>query len=252
MKIVSYNLFGLKSRKENLSTLIKDFEPDVICLQETHHPVPYLRHSFLRDYEIQHLEPISGKGEGVGILSSAGLEIIDSLPEYQKTFRNAVCCRVGDYFIVNLHAPWKYYLGRYGYNHKQRWFEEMKNWIMSSFNQNDKVILSGDFNINYDVKSLEEDYGDYNGPMIGSRPLEISLMESILDLGFTDAFQYCGESYDEGFTWRDPEGVGKSQRIDYFLCSNNILDELHSCKTLTSIREREDASDHIPLMLELN
>ena len=58
MKIVSYNLFGLKSRKENLSTLIKDFEPDVICVQETPHPVPYLRRSFLRHYEVQRLVPI--------------------------------------------------------------------------------------------------------------------------------------------------------------------------------------------------
>ncbi|QPB08595.1 exodeoxyribonuclease III [Vibrio phage Va2] len=254
MKIVTYNLYGLKSRKENVASLLQKHDPEFLCLQETWHPVEELNHNMFKHFETKvHLPTLDKRGEGIGILGY-GKNLTPTLPEYLCKYRNATYVKYDDYHIINIHAPWKFYESSFGYNHKSKWFHDLAQWLSGNFNlEEDKIILLGDFNINLDEKCIEDINEDADEPMVGLRPSEHSMMEQLFELGFVDAYEHADDLDRDRvqYTWFDPNEEQDPQRIDYALVSCSLIDDIISCQTLPEFRLRDDASDHVPLMLEL-
>lgn len=254
MEIISYNLFRLKDRKENLAAMLQKHRPDILCMQETWHPRNDLSHSMFRIFDTHaHYRSEEKKGEGVGI-TGYGEDLTHTLPQYLQTYRNAVYMKADDYHIINIHAPWKFYEEEYGYNHKSKWFFELCTWLSSTFDlDEDKVVIIGDFNVNLDESCIEDISEEADEPLIGLRPSEHDMMNSLFDLGFVDAYEHADDHDMDNhkYTWFDLEDVEDPQRIDYALVSAPLIDDIVSCTTLTEYRIRQDSSDHVPLKLVL-
>ena len=115
-----------------------------------------------------------------------------------------------------------------------------------------KCILGGDFNIIpsaedvYNVKSFEDD---------ALYRLEIrKKLREIINLGFHDAYRHIhGDK--EGYTfWDYMRGAwqkNNGMRIDHFLVSNSLIDQIKSININKDPRGREKPSDHTPIEIKL-
>ena len=117
---------------------------------------------------------------------------------------------------------------------------------------NENIILGGDFNIIpapedvYNPKSFEDD---------ALFKLEIrKKLREIINLGFHDAYQHInGEK--EGYTfWNYMHGdwqKNNGMRIDHFLVSNSVLNNIKNVQINKQPRGKTKPSDHTPIELEL-
>ena len=77
----------------------------------------------------------------------------------------------------------------------------------------------------------------------------------MLNIGYTDAFrinnnqaaQYTFWDYQAG-AWQKDNGI----RIDHFLLSPEIADRMKQCTIDRAPRDKEKASDHTPIILEIH
>lgn len=266
MRIVSYNVLKLKDRKDNIQALMEGSSLEVLCMQETYHPVDYMRHNFFTGKgfnQLVHVPPKNRAGEGIGTLthdsiSSSSRQHI--LPDYLTKFRNVVYTTLhegseNEIHLINIHAPWKYYMERFGYNHKLNWYSALYSLIDEIKKFSDRIIIVGDYNIFVDRIVPDAADKDIEEGKIGWRRFEHTLFDRLLRRGFVDAFRLKNPE-SEGFTWIDPEGTcGKEtgkQRLDYALVSKSLEHLILECKPLMEYRERSDASDHVPLYLSLD
>ena len=122
--------------------------------------------------------------------------------------------------------------------------------ILSKKNSNS--ILAGDFHVIpaaedvYNVKSFE-DYALYR--------LEIrKKFREMLNLGFRDVYRHFNEDK-EGYTfcdymrgaWQKNNGM----RIDHFLVSSSIIDNIKGININKDPRGREKPSEHTPIEIHL-
>jgi exodeoxyribonuclease-3 len=122
--------------------------------------------------------------------------------------------------------------------------------ILSKKNSN--IILAGDFNVIpaaedvYNVKSFEDD---------ALYRLEIrKKFREMLNLGFSDTYRHFNEEK-EGYTfWDYMRGAwqkNNGMRIDHFLVSNSLIDNVKDININKDPRGREKPSDHTPIEIKL-
>ena len=110
----------------------------------------------------------------------------------------------------------------------------------------------GDFNVIpaaedvYNVKSFEDD---------ALYRLEIrKKFREMLNLGFSDVYRHFNETK-EGYTfWDYMRGAwqkNNGMRIDHFLVSNSLIDQIKSININKDPRGREKPSDHTPIEIKL-
>lgn len=138
--------------------------------------------------------------------------------------------------------------------YKMNFFDALKNHMKNSLKNNEIAVFGGDYNVAnhdidvYDPKSLEN--------TVCFHREEQKKFRSILNLGYIDSFRALN-AHDECFSWWDYRSGAwqhnKGMRIDYLLSSPMAADKLISCEiTDKGVRDKEKASDHCPVMVELD
>ena len=118
--------------------------------------------------------------------------------------------------------------------------------------RNENIILAGDFNIlpsaedAYNIKGFEDD---------ALYRLEIrKKFREMINLGFNDVYRHFYEDK-EGYTfWDYMRGAwqkNNGMRIDHFLVSNSIIDQIKDININKDPRGREKPSDHTPIEINL-
>jgi len=77
----------------------------------------------------------------------------------------------------------------------------------------------------------------------------------LIDLGFCDTYRYFNKDKQEYTFWDYMSGAwqkNNGMRIDHFLVSNNLLENVKSININKKPRSELKPSDHIPLELEIN
>jgi endonuclease/exonuclease/phosphatase family metal-dependent hydrolase len=102
----------------------------------------------------------------------------------------------------------------------------------------DKVVVAGDFN-----SIAPDDHPDFSH-------LPLSLRLSILLQGgyfFVDAFREL-HPHERGFTL---PASHPNTRLDYFFVSADLRDSIRACEVVVTPSGVQNASDHLPLRLDL-
>ena len=120
-------------------------------------------------------------------------------------------------------------------------------------NKNPNIIIAGDFNIIpeeldvYDFKRYEHD-------ALGK--LEIRKMfRELLNLGFKDVYRLKNKNKQDYTFWDYFAGSWQKNygmRIDHFLLSNNLVENILSVNINKKPRSKTKPSDHTPIELEIN
>jgi len=121
-----------------------------------------------------------------------------------------------------------------------------------NFLQNQNIILGGDFNI---IPAAEDVYNPKSFEDDALFRLEIrKKLREMINLGFNDVYRHFNETK-EGYTfWDYMRGAwqkNNGMRIDHFLVSSSIIDNVKKININKDPRGREKPSDHTPIEIEL-
>ncbi len=258
MKIISWNVNSVRARIENILNYINDAEPDILFLQEIktqneNFPSEAFKKKGYNSY-------VFGQKSynGVAFLSKSKIENISN--NFIKDKFNQSRIITGEIILdkkkiklVNIYVPNGNPVDTEKYDYKKNWLKLFIKKINNELNKNSNIIISGDFNIIpeeidvYDFKRYEND---------ALFKLEIrKKYRELINLGFSDVYRYFNKSKQEYTYWDYFAGSWQKNygiRIDHFLVSNNLLENLKSININKKPRSKTKPSDHTPIELEIN
>lgn len=248
MKIISWNVNGLRAiLKKNFAEVIKQYSPDIMCLQETkisrdicgEIELPF-KHKFFNCAE--------KKGySGTAILSNVDVldtRIID-LTDHPDEGR-ILCCDFGEFNLVSVYVPNSQdELKRLDY--RRRWNKDFCEYIKGL---RKPVIVCGDMNVAHEEIDLARP--DANHFSAGFSDAEREDFTALLENAqLVDIWRLKNPNVADRYTWWSYRGGARSRnvgwRIDYFLVSKGFEQHIKKCEILDDV----EGSDHCPISIEI-
>lgn len=252
MKIASINLNGVRAAfRRGLQDWVSLHDPDIIAVQETKaqihtlEPQEYLLPNYQSAFSSAEKKGYSGVGlyakkEPLRIIDSCGLDWADEEGRY-------IAFEYPNFMVISLYMP----SGTSG-DHRQKLKYEMLDYFyehhLKAYLKFDKpVIICGDINIAH--KAIDIKNAKANEKNSGFLPEEREWMDSVLELGYIDAFRHRCKDEDH-YTWWTYRGRARENnvgwRIDYQLTTPDVKDLIKHVE----IFKDPVYSDHAPLLIE--
>lgn len=254
MKIASWNVNSLNVRLPHLLQWLASAQPDIVALQETKFedakfPVEAINAAGYRVV-------FSGQKTYNGVALLAREEPRDALtdiPGFDDPQRRVLIASVGELRIANLYVVNGQEVGSAKYTYKLDWLAKVRAYLDEEIRRHPNLIVLGDFNIVpedrdvYDPIALQEQ-------ILLSTP-ERAALKSILDLGLHDSFRLFNEEPKQYSWWDYRMGAFRrnlGMRIDLVLASEALRPHCRAGSIDREPRTWERASDHTPVLLELD
>ena len=154
--------------------------------------------------------------------------------------------------LINIYTPNGNPVDTEKYDYKKKWLDDLIKQLKSLNKKNPNIILAGDFNI---IPAAEDVYNPKSFEDDALFRLEIrKKLREMINLGFNDVYRHFNETK-EGYTfWDYMRGAwqkNNGMRIDHFLVSNSLIDQVKSININKDPRGREKPSDHTPIEITL-
>ena len=284
VRIVSWNVNGIRSNifcegslkknkkvhKElnasNLKILVDEYQPDIICFQETKCSEEIAKQFQFSEYPYKYWNESKGEKHrgpgysGTSIWSKIEPEYVDNKfvnKDYQFENKEGrfLIAKFPDFDLINVYVP------NSGTNYEYRIKEWDKNIteILRKYLDIDKpLIYTGDLNVVSDkidiwnnklLDIVDMNPKEHNGILKDERE---NFHYFIKELKYTDVFRKLNPEAKDNYTWWDQRRKttrleNKGRRIDYFIMNERYCSIIKKCSILNNII----GSDHCPIMLEL-
>ena len=258
MIISSWNVNSVRARILNILSYLKISKPDVLMIQEIkteEKNFPYSDFTKL-GYESYVLGQKSYNG--VAILSKK--KINKSNIKFFKDPRNQSRVIVGDIKnnskiikLINVYVPNGNPVDTDKYDYKKIWYERFIKAVKKTLKENNNIIIGGDFNIIPDKNDVH-DYKKYENDALFKLEMRKKFRE-LINLGFQDIFRHLNKEKQEFTFWDYMAGSwqkNKGMRIDHFLVSNNLLNDVKKFNINKKPRSNIKPSDHTPIEIIIN
>ena len=257
MLISSWNVNSVRARIENIKNYIKDSDPDILLLQE----IKTQNENFPND-EFKNLGYVSyvfgqKSYNGVAIISKNELNNINInfIKDNLKQSRIIVAelkfnKKIID--LVNIYVPNGNPVDTEKYEYKKEWLKKFINNIKKKLQKNSNMLIAGDFNIIPEEIDVH-DFKRYENDALGRLEIRKKYRE-LINLGFIDVYRFKNKAKQEYTFWDYFAGSWQKNygmRIDHFLLSNNLIENVKSIKINKKPRSKEKPSDHTPIELEI-
>ena len=249
--IATWNVNSIKARMAHLQTWLKDFNPDIVLLQEIK----------CSDDNFPHLEfettpyNIAIFGEksynGVAILSKSPIEILcKSLPEQtQARYIETITANIK---VASVYVPNGEDLSSPKFTMKMNFFDRLQEKMQEMLSDGMPVIVGGDFNVAHQPIDVYDPQAFHNRLLFS--PAERNKFRNLINNGYQDPLRllkgdaklYSWWDYRQGRYQRN-EGA----RIDYILSNSRATDMITDCGIDTTPRGWEKPSDHTPVWIKL-
>ncbi|TYQ31375.1 exodeoxyribonuclease III [Pseudanabaena sp. UWO310] len=263
MKIATWNVNSVRTRITHVCDWLQaNPEVDVLCLQETKVVDGDFPHSPFTELGYQTYIYGQKSYNGVALISRSPLQDIQtgfaavlgeiSEPSLEDQKR-LIAAKYGDVQIVNMYVPNGSEVGSEKYEYKLRWLKLLKEYLQALLNQNDKVLICGDFNVAIADLDIYDPKGRENKVM--STDIEREALDAVLNLGFKDVFRKF-ESAGGYYSWWDYRSGGFSRnrgwRIDYHFLTEPLYDRATACAIDVEPRKLTQPSDHTPVIVTID
>ena len=257
MIISSWNVNSVRARIENIKSYLLKYKPDVLMMQEIKTEdvnFPYDDFASM-DYESHVFGQKSYNGVAIiskNKLNNVRTDLIKDKLKQSRIISAEVEYKKKNIQLINIYTPNGNPVDTEKYSYKINWLNELIKQLKSSFKKNPNIILGGDFNI---IPSAEDVYNPKGFENDALYRLEIrKKLREIINLGFNDTYRHFHETK-EGYTfWDYMRGAwqkNNGMRIDHFLVSNSLIDQVKSININKDPRGREKPSDHTPIEITL-
>jgi exodeoxyribonuclease III len=243
LKLTTWNVNGVRARKDEVPLWLERERPHVVCLQETKAPA---------DKVPEPLVCMPGywcywhghKGySGVGMMLSK--ERFPEEPRFEHpTFdheNRVVAASAGGATFVSLYVP----NGGKDFAAKMTFLDALERYVAERCVRNELLVLAGDLNVAREERDVHPSLRKPN--LIGCSPDERELFERMLSHGLVDLSRKFEPDNDRLFSWWAPwrnlreKNVG--WRIDYVLASRALAERATAC----TVTREFGTSDHGPL-----
>ena len=258
MKIISWNVNSVRARIINILNYIKDSKPDVLLLQEIK--------TQDKNFPYEEFEKEGYKSHVFGQKSYNGVAIISkvNVKNVEKNFiqddfkqsriiTGEIQLKKKKIQLINIYVPNGNPVDTEKYDYKKMWLKKFILNIKKNVSGDPNIIIAGDFNIIPDEIDVY-DFKKYENDALGKLEIRKKFRE-LLNIGFSDIYRLKNKSKQEYTFWDYFAGSwqkNNGMRIDHFLLSNNLLDNIDSININKKPRSKIKPSDHTPIELEIN
>ena len=244
LKVATWNVNGVRAREAQLQEFIATEQPDVLCLQEIKATIDQLP-MWLCDIEGYACYWHGGKGYS-GVALHVRQSTIPGRPEFHHPefdYENRiVTARLPGFTVASIYVP----NGGKDFEAKMRFLESLDTFAAAHQAAGETLVLCGDMNVartDMDVHPKER-----KPNVIGQRPDERALLESIIGRGLVDVHRQLEPDNAELFTWwapwRNLRARNIGWRLDLILASASLAARAQSCV----VRREFGTSDHGPVV----
>jgi len=257
MKIISWNVNSVRARIENIKNYIKDAAPDVLLLQE----IKTQNENFPNDEfkKLDYLSYVFGQKSynGVAIISKHKLDnvnnsfIKDDLNQ-SRIITAELKLKKKKIELINIYVPNGNPVDTEKYEYKKNWLKKFIINIKKKIQKNSNILIAGDFNIIPEELDVH-DFKRYENDALGRLEIRKKYRE-LINLGFKDVYRLKNKTKQEYTFWDYFAGSWQKNygmRIDHFLLSNSLIENIKSININKKPRSKEKPSDHTPIELEI-
>jgi len=248
VKIITWNVNGVRARHAELQALMAEECADVLCLQEIKSPpdkIPDLLVTTADHWSYWH---------GAGGYSGVALVVRHSFFTERPVFvhpsfdmeNRIVVADLGSAVVASVYVP----NGGKDYDAKITFFSALGAWARETIATGRDVVICGDLNVAREERDVHPKLQKPN--QIGTRAEERALLAGMLGAGLVDVGRSLDPDNNELFTWWAPwrnlrqRNIG--WRIDYVLATSNLATRA----TSVVVRREFGTSDHAPVVVTLS
>ena len=267
MRILTWNINSVRLRAPLLARVAKKSNADIICLQETKTPDEFFPHAAVEKMGYTHTHIHGMKSyNGCAILSRAPFTTSEihhrvdrqdcrhiSVHIDSKKFKKPVeihCLYIpagGDIPDPKLNDK---------FAHKLNFVDEMATWFAKNYKSSAPLIALGDFNI----APLEHDVWSHKQLLnvVSHTPIEVEKLGRLQkSLNWHDAIRHFVPENEKCYTWwsyrnQDWKKSNRGRRLDHIWLTKPLLPHLKSHEILRQVRDWQQPSDHVPVLIEVD
>ena len=257
MIISSWNVNSVRARIDNIRKYLKKYSPDVLLMQEIKTEDINFPYDEFKNLKYESYVFGQKSYNGVAIITKNKLQNIktDLIKDKLKQSRiisAEITFKNKNIQIINIYIPNGNPVDTEKYTYKTNWLNNIIKQLKILSKKNENIILGGDFNI---IPSGEDVYNPKGFENDALFRLEIrKKFREMINIGFHDAYRHINGNK-EGYTfWNYMRGAwqkNNGMRIDHFLVSNSIIDQIKDININKDPRGREKPSDHTPIEINL-
>mgnify|MGYP001280204613 CR=1 FL=1 len=258
MKISSWNVNSVRARISNILNYLKISKPDILMVQEIKTEDKNFPYNDFRN--LGYNSHVFGQKSynGVAFITKINIDKISFNFLNDKNKQSRII--VGNIKnkskiikLINIYVPNGNPIDSDKYEYKKTWLNIFINKIKKTLDDNKNVIIGGDFNV-IPEKNDVYDYKRYENDALFRLEIRKKFNE-LVNLGFHDAYRYLKKDTQEYTFWDYMAGSwnkNHGMRIDHFLISSNLIDDIRNININKEPRSQIKPSDHTPIELEIN
>lgn len=262
MKIMSFNINGLRARPHQLEAIIAQHQPDVLGLQEikvADEEFPYQLVENLGYHVYHHGQ----KGHyGVAFLLKQEAKAVrkgfptDESDAQKRIIMADIETELGAITVINGYFPQgESRQHETKFPAKQKFYADLHRYLTEYQDKNTPVIVMGDMNISpadIDIGIGEENRKRWlRTGKCSFLPEEREWYQRLYDIGLSDTFRHLFPALTDHFSWFDYRSKGfddnRGLRIDHILASQSLLTRCIDAGIDLDIRGMDKPSDHAPI-----
>ena len=258
MKISSWNVNSVRARIVNILQYLKSTTPDILMMQE----IKTEEKNFpFKDFEhLGYVSKVFGQKSynGVALLSKINIDkinlnFIKDKKKQSRIIMADIKNKSNVIKLINIYAPNGNPIDTDKYKYKKEWYNSFIKKIKKVLAENKNIIIGGDFNVIPDKIDVF-DYKKYENDALFKLEIRKKFRE-LLNLGFHDIYRHFNKDKQEYTFWDYMAGAWQKNhgmRIDHFLVSNNLLNNVKNININKDQRAKIKPSDHTPIEIEIN
>lgn len=249
MRIVTWNVNGIRARGKQVEELVATAVPDILCLQEIKATAEQVEEDVCYLPELQnHWHGAKGgySGVSVHVRRRLGSATFDAPPALDRETR-VVVADVAGVRVASMYAP----NGGKDFDAKLAFYNDFVTWTGELAQVGRPLVICGDLNIAHADIDLHP--SQRKAGVIGQRPEERALFSRMLEAGgLVDAGRQLHPDAEGMFTWwpywRNLRQKNVGWRIDYVLVSRVLAERVRSAQVMAEF----GTSDHAPFAVDLD
>ncbi|MGA7978734.1 MAG: exodeoxyribonuclease III [Chromatiaceae bacterium] len=264
LKIVSFNINGIRSRPHQLEALKQRHQPDIVGIQESKVDDEAFPREMIE--ALDYLPNYFGQKShyGVALLSKEPpIAVVKGLPtdeaDAQRRVITATFATGGDpVTVINGYFPQGESRGHpVKFPSKERFYRDVLAYLTERFSPDQQVVLLGDMNVaplDLDIGIGEDNARRWlRAGKCSFLPEEREWLRAITAWGLEDAYRLVHQEVADRFSWFDYRSRGferepkRGLRIDLLLVTASLRERLLDADIDYEIRAMERPSDHCPV-----
>ncbi len=261
MRIITWNINSVRLRINHVLTILKEREPDILCLQETKTPDEHFPIEAIQEagYKYVHFHGMKSYN-GVAILSKHPFEATDIHHRVGREDCRHIAAKFKGFELHNLYIP----AGgdepdveiNEKFKHKLDFVEEMTAWFADRYTPDDPLVVVGDFNIapqEHDVWSHKQLL-----KVVSHTPPEVERLNAMqASLDWVDVTRHFVPVEEKAYSWwsyrnRDWKKSNRGRRLDHIWVTPPLKSALSSHEIWREARDWDKPSDHVPVIVDLD